>query len=496
MRSDVSALLRVTLVLMVTSTAGFGEASEAAPKRPLLFVPGILGSTLVDHSGKVVWGDARSLGRFERLNLEPAAGVAEPLRASGLVETVQVFGMFNLVEIYSHLIEFLEKELGYKREVSLFVFTYDWRQSNFDNAKALRSFIDANPALRSTKFDLLCHSMGGLLARIYVQDEAGASHVHRLVDLAVPHQGSVDAIATMYGGWGRLPNLVAGGMPAIRRTVLSFPSLFELLPRYEKCCALGEPRPPNTPTLDLLEEENWSRFLPWLTGSGATKANSNAIAPKLAGARSLTDVMRRPLPDSLHHTVIAGRWNKTRETVYVVPARHELVFREQNELGDGTVHFSSARDGIAPAYAAFAKHGTIFNDRAVKDVLKDALGDLSIGPTALRGAPDVGSISLEGVSFEVAPQITLPNDTVKVRFVLTSASGEFPSAPPFATGTRHGGSAWQGEFQLTRRSDLPSVVLVYEADLLAPSEPGAYSMSVRLGDTHIASDEPLVVLER
>lgn len=44
--------------------------------------------------------------------------------------------------------------------------------------------------IRGGRIDLICHSMGGLIARYYVQALGGERRVDRLITLATPHRGS------------------------------------------------------------------------------------------------------------------------------------------------------------------------------------------------------------------------------------------------------------------------------------------------------------------
>jgi hypothetical protein len=47
------------------------ENATAQPQRPLVVVPGILGSRLVDTNGRVVWGDRNSFLNFQELEITP-----------------------------------------------------------------------------------------------------------------------------------------------------------------------------------------------------------------------------------------------------------------------------------------------------------------------------------------------------------------------------------------------------------------------------------------
>lgn len=56
------------------------------------------------------------------------------------------------------------------------------------NAIALKRFLKKN--VRGGRVDLVCHSMGGLVARAYLQMLGGARRVDRCITLSTPHQGT------------------------------------------------------------------------------------------------------------------------------------------------------------------------------------------------------------------------------------------------------------------------------------------------------------------
>ena len=109
-----------------------------------------------------------------------------------------------------------------------FQFAYDWRRDNVENARLLHRFVLEKKAyvenerrkrygnnIDPVRFDIIAHSMGGLVARYYMQygdadlpadgstptaTWAGAEHVQRLVLIATPNAGSLDTIANFIHG--------------------------------------------------------------------------------------------------------------------------------------------------------------------------------------------------------------------------------------------------------------------------------------------------------
>src|ERR1044071_5989987 len=151
-------IARTVLLAVGLSSSGPTFAAEPEPFRPLVFVPGILGSELVDQNGELVWGGLKSFKRFADLEITEK-GPIKPLRVGNPIGNISILGPFWTVHQYDGLLKTL-KELNYREGETLFVFPYDWRLSNLETAQKLRDYINAQPNLRDQQFDILAHSMG------------------------------------------------------------------------------------------------------------------------------------------------------------------------------------------------------------------------------------------------------------------------------------------------------------------------------------------------
>jgi pimeloyl-ACP methyl ester carboxylesterase len=58
-------------------------------------------------------------------------------------------------------------------------------------AIALRDYLRRH--VRGGRIDLVCHSLGGLVARVYLQQLGGARRVDHCITLGTPHQGTYNA---------------------------------------------------------------------------------------------------------------------------------------------------------------------------------------------------------------------------------------------------------------------------------------------------------------
>ena len=114
---------------------------------------------------------------------------------------------------------------------------YDWRLSCRYNGQRLATIIE--PALQrwrdqggpyaDAQVVFVCHSMGGLIARWYIEQCGGAEITRKLITLGTPYRGAARAL-------GQLVNGAHHGLGPLRldltRFARSMPSLHQLLPEY------------------------------------------------------------------------------------------------------------------------------------------------------------------------------------------------------------------------------------------------------------------------
>jgi len=70
-------------------------------------------------------------------------------------------------------------------------FNYKAATSIEKAAAQLREFLKER--VRGGRVDLVCHSLGGVIARVYLQDLGGARRVDRCITLGTPHRGTYNA---------------------------------------------------------------------------------------------------------------------------------------------------------------------------------------------------------------------------------------------------------------------------------------------------------------
>ncbi len=83
------------------------------------------------------------------------------------------------------------KNIGYQENQDFFIFSYDWRKGTEALSDDLRLFVEQNILNNKpdAKINLVGHSYGGLVARIYGQKYSGSS-IENIVTIGSPHQGT------------------------------------------------------------------------------------------------------------------------------------------------------------------------------------------------------------------------------------------------------------------------------------------------------------------
>ncbi len=271
----------------------FAEARSRTGKRPLIVIPGILGSQLINHeTGEIVWPSAfRSSDDGLSLPISPELEAnRDKLVARKIVNTLRLSRLIPEVYIYHDLLEALKNYGGYREgdwnnpgpdgdHDTFYVLPYDWRR---DNVETARDFVRRLESLKlklrqpDLRFNVLAHSMGGLIARYAARygdadlppegaalspTWAGATHINKIVMFGTPNEGAADAFSTLLEGYSvteglrrriRLLNKLS------REDALSTPALFQLLPHATSTRFLDENLQPLA--VDLYDPEVWRKY--------------------------------------------------------------------------------------------------------------------------------------------------------------------------------------------------------------------------------------------
>lgn len=206
-------------------------------QNPVIVIPGITGTSLIDHyplNADEIWSMVFHK-ECERVALHPddfRYDAIEPAR----VLPGQIF------PIYEDLIKALRHELSARADqpTPVYAFPYDWRMDIRQTAIRLKAFADEVIARTrllkhyadagKLQVDLVGHSMGGLVICEYLAQFGHGANAGKVVTIGTPYLGSVEAIVKIATGM----SLLTGSEPKEREreTARVTPALYQLFPSY------------------------------------------------------------------------------------------------------------------------------------------------------------------------------------------------------------------------------------------------------------------------
>lgn len=243
----------------------FSATRAIQGKRPVIFVPGLLGTELANEkTGEVVW-PAFFRSSDDELDLPVGPDFLE--RRDALVPTeaigeTRLLKLLPKVKVFKEFFDAMTVHGGYQLgdmndpppggdRDTLYSFAYDWRRDQIVSARLLIQRIEklklklGRPDLR---FNIVTVSGGGTLARyaaMYgdadlppdgaapVPTWAGAEHINRIFMFGPPNEGTADMLSILVKGYSfnhGLHRRVKVIKKLTREDALSSPAVFELLP--------------------------------------------------------------------------------------------------------------------------------------------------------------------------------------------------------------------------------------------------------------------------
>lgn len=386
----------------------YGRSAKSADidRNPVIVIPGILGSRLVDEqTRRVVWGEFGGDGIDPKIAADAAlmampmqegralADLRDTVRTDGALDkiSINVLGLPIYVAAYGEILATLGAG-GYRdpvfqvptnescdQHLTCFQFAYDWRRDNAENAALLHQFIlekkqqieahliqKHGQIPRPVRFDIVAHSMGGLVARYYLQyghqplpeDDskpimtwAGCEHVERLIQIGTPNAGSANAVEQLVEGMQP-----AKLLPKYEAALIgTMPVVYQLLPRTRHRPVVDASGAP----VDLLDPATWevnkwglldpaqdrvlAQLLPNVPDAAARRRIAfdhlwKCLSKARAFQRALDEPARPPEGTSIH--LIAGDAHETIGALRILP--DGKLEPERHDPGDGTVTRANA----------------------------------------------------------------------------------------------------------------------------------------------------------
>lgn len=361
-------------------------AQQPSPIKDVVVVlPGILGSTLA-KDGKLVWAPSagaalRAIATFSHsirgLALEEGIGdnpAGDGVTPVSLMPDLHVLpGIWSWNIGYDALLGWLRSWFALvdappgepQRPANLVVVPYDWRLSNRYNGRRLKSMVE--PALErwrsqggefaDAKLVFVCHSMGGLVARWYLDKEGGAELTRRLVTLGTPYRGALNALDQLVNG-------VRKGIGPFKLNLTAFarglPSTYQLLPEY--ACL-----------------ETLSGLAKTTETSLPAELSPELVADGMRFHEELDEAAARGDAGYDLHPIVGFRqptWTTARLSGGLLEPAYTI--QEEDEGGDATVpRLAAAPKGLRPDSPAIRwiadQHGALQSNQAALDELEGVL---------------------------------------------------------------------------------------------------------------------------
>lgn len=384
----------------------------------VVLLPGITGSVLANERGKEVWSPSggaiwRAItslgGSIKDLELA-ASGDPGGVTAPRLVPDVTIVPGLIKIDGYTRVEGYLVEQLGLQRGRNYFAFPYDWRLDCRINARRLEqqalawlhAWRTASGAA-DARLVLIGHSMGGLVARYFLECLGGWQSTRTLFTLGTPHRGSLNAVDFLVHGMKKgIGPLGLDLTPLLR----SYPSVYQLLPIYPCIDAGGAPL--------RIAAAAESGALPNVNPQTATDAR--AFHAEIEAAQA-TNAKQAAYREGGYRLVpLVGIEQPTFQSAACRAGKVELLrsFEGKDMGGDGTVPRVSGTpielsEAAAEVYAA-EMHGSLQNADGTLANLKGVLTQPTIDYARFRGEEPVATLLTLDID-----DVALPGEPLTVR---------------------------------------------------------------------------------
>ena len=377
----------------------------------IVVLPGITGSML-SRNGTPIWApDPRLVGRALTrpvrtvAALDLAADLDGPdVVAYGLMPDVHLVPGLVKIDGYTGLTGALRErfeivDAGPGTPGNLIEFPYDWRLDNRISAQRLADVVE--PALAAwrryadipdAQVIFIAHSMGGLVARYYLEVLQGWPTCRALITFGTPFRGAPQALEYLANGYKRLHLDLSAAMR-------SFPSVYQLLPIYPMVGIGGTFRRvadvPRLPNVDPDLAADGLRF---------HRELESAIAANDTVAQHRYGLL--PVVGTHQPTFQSATFDGRRVTLGHVPPDGVDLYFDGGVDGDGTVPIASAAPiDLSEVYTDKYHPESHSSLQVYPHVLNDLIGKLlkmqSTGLGRLRGAEPAAATAQPAVTLIV-----------------------------------------------------------------------------------------------
>lgn len=361
----------------------------------IVLIPGILGSVLA-KSGKALWTASLSKALWTGIsggrNLDSLvlqeSDSEDGIEALGLIQDLHLIPYLWKIDGYSAISHRIQQEFDVTSGLNFFEFPYDWRQDNRIAAEVLqrnsRKWLEKWRKMsgnEGAQLVIVAHSMGGLVARHFLEVLEGWRECKALVTFGTPYRGSLDALEALANGIRKGPK----DWIDLSALVRSFPSVYQLLPTYP--CVAGR----DGKMLRVSEVI-------------ASRLDPNRVADAMSFHSDIASAENEHQSDEEYRdggyllAPIVGTNQPTSQSAVLNDSGTMSFVRShgtQDLGGDGTVPrvsaWPSSLDGSASHMFTASRHSTLQNARPSLDQLAGVITNLYVDTSKYRTAPAWGS---------------------------------------------------------------------------------------------------------
>jgi phospholipase A1 len=409
----------------------------------LVFIPGTIGSELWDGDNRVwpgtTWEAIKGFSdaRFQQL-CKPALTARDIVRsaAGGFIAVYSSWiEAFESISRDGHRL-FVEKPIGGATQ-TLYVFPYDWRVDLTVTSAKLADRLDAIVGkVADADLKLVCHSMGGVLARHYLESGAytgrpAFARISLLVTFGTPHNGAAEAYAAATG-------LEKTTFLSIEQTrVLAndsrYPSVYQLFPSKTHSF--------------IWDRDSKASYKDYPADAPEIVKKFGLTAAGLAAWTTFRSGLTGNRPSHIRYFFLVGSRQETMvRLLWTGTGLHPVKL---DDSGDGTVSLPGAMDAATQSEFVGKSHVSLIETRPARETLAALFSATTLfsaqemAATVTLAVRDL-AVSTEDeihVQIEFTPQIDHFKGALRFQRAVVPASGEamatltfeeMPAVPPKA----------------------------------------------------------------
>jgi len=293
-------------------------------------------------------------GRKKKIFVLPGLGASWNARAIVYGDSVGdgEWKMTPFVNNYDGLTELLDKN-GLLRDRDYFVWNYDWRKSVEEIKNKFNSFVSSKNLTSNDDIYLVGHSLGGVVARVWAQENKDNGNIKQVVNLGSPNLGSLDTYSVWNGG----EVLQYNGISSVAfQILLGLQNKGFLVTDLSKVRSFAPVAKDLLPTFDYVSKNN--NLISW----NNLNSYNNYLSDKNNGISNVSNKLNSVVGVGMSTPEVLklGSRSLYDELLGLWPDGELLSFTNNN--GDGTVLQNSSSFGANNKSELITDHGAIVND--------------------------------------------------------------------------------------------------------------------------------------